>query len=355
MIGFAYELYSIILFLFSQGKCYNMKRKVKAAFKVSTFSEKYVEKERGIKMADLKPADIRRVKAMGFLKNTTNDGFSMRVLTKNGVLTAAQWKNLSEVADKWGNGTLSLTTRLTVEIPAIQYEDIEAAQNYIVQEGMVTGGTGDKVRPVVACKGTVCKFGNCDTQAIAEKIHDRFFVGYENVKLPHKFKIAVGGCPNNCVKPDLNDFGLMGVHYSEFDKELCRGCKKCAIELNCPMGAASVVDGKMTVNPEICNHCGRCVGKCYFHAVKPGTKAFRIFIGGRWGKKTRHGSMLPGVYTEEEALDVIEKTMLLFREKGQPKERLAALLDRVGEEAFFDELLHGDVLARKEEILKDGN
>lgn len=161
--------------------------------------------------------------------------------------------------------------------------------------------------------------------------------------------------PNNCVKPDLNDFGLMGVHYSEFDKELCRGCKKCAIELNCPMGAASVVDGKMTVNPEICNHCGRCVGKCYFHAVKPGTKAFRIFIGGRWGKKTRHGSMLPGVYTEEEALDMIEKTMLLFREKGQPKERLAALLDRVGEETFFDELLHGDVLARKEEILKDGN
>ena len=29
-------------------------------------------------------------------------------------------------------------------------------------------------------------------------------------RLPHKFKIAVGGCPNNCVKPDLNDLGIIG-------------------------------------------------------------------------------------------------------------------------------------------------
>jgi sulfite reductase beta subunit-like hemoprotein len=27
----------------------------------------------------------------------------------------------------------------------------------------------------------------------------------ENEVLLHKFKIALGGCPNNCVKPDLND------------------------------------------------------------------------------------------------------------------------------------------------------
>ena len=36
-----------------------------------------------------------------------------------------------------------------------------------------------------------------------EEIHERFYHGYREVKLPHKFKIAVGGCPNNCVKPDL--------------------------------------------------------------------------------------------------------------------------------------------------------
>ena len=36
------------------------------------------------------------------------------------------------------------------------------------------------------------------------------------VKLPHKFKIAVGGCPNNCVKPNLNDLGIIGQRVPEF-------------------------------------------------------------------------------------------------------------------------------------------
>ena len=40
--------------------------------------------------------------------------------------------------------------------------------------------------------------------------HDEFYVNWHDVKLPHKFKIAVGGCPNNCVKPNLNDLGIVG-------------------------------------------------------------------------------------------------------------------------------------------------
>ena len=62
--------------------------------------------------------------------------------------------------------------------------------------------------------------------------------------LPHKFKIAVGGCPNNCVKPNLNDVGIIGQRIPEVNSELCKGCKKCAIEAACPNGVAKVVDGK---------------------------------------------------------------------------------------------------------------
>lgn len=65
---------------------------------------------------------------------------------------------------------------------------------------MVTGGTGAKIRPIVACKGTTCVFGLLDSQGIAKRLHERYFEGWGNVALPHKFKIAVGGCPNNCVK-----------------------------------------------------------------------------------------------------------------------------------------------------------
>lgn len=304
-------------------------------------------------MSNLKPADITRVKAMGFLKNTTNEGFSMRVITKNGVLTAAQIKNLAEVAEKWGNGKISFTTRLTAELPAIRYEDIEEVQAYIAKEGMTSGGTGPKVRPIVACKGTVCQYGNCDTQALAEKIHEDFFVGYGDVKLPHKFKIAVGGCPNNCVKPNLNDFGIVGLRKPAYQPELCHSCKKCTIETTCPMGAAKLVDGVMKIDEEVCVTCGRCVGKCPFKAIPDGEKRFGIYIGGRWGKKIRHGSRVPGMFTEEEALRMLEKTILLYKEKGKPGERLAVMVDRVGEENFFAEILTDDILERKDEILSD--
>ena len=63
---------------------------------------------------------------------------------------------------------------------------------------------------MVSCKGTTCQYGLIDAYDLSREIHERFFKGYGSVKLPHKFKIAVGGCPNNCVKPDLNDVGHRG-------------------------------------------------------------------------------------------------------------------------------------------------
>lgn len=36
-------------------------------------------------------------------------------------------------------------------------------------------------------------------------------MGWHGVTLPGMFKIGVGGCPNNCVKPDLNDVGITGT------------------------------------------------------------------------------------------------------------------------------------------------
>ena len=94
----------------------------------------------------------------------------------------------------------------------------------------------------------------------SEEIHERFFKGYSGVKLPHKFKIAVGGCPNNCVKPDLNDLGIIGQRVPEVNLDKCRGCKVCQIEKACPVNAASVADGKIVIDESVCNHCGRCLG-----------------------------------------------------------------------------------------------
>ena len=300
----------------------------------------------------IKPEDEKRVKALGFLSNKGTDNFSGRIITENGVINAAQLKQIGKAAENFGNGNVCFTTRLTVEVQGIPYDKIEAFRAYIAEAGLVTGGTGSKVRPVVSCKGTTCQYGLIDTFALSKEIHERFYNGYHDVKLPHKFKIAVGGCPNNCVKPDLNDLGIIGQMIPNFDEDSCNGCKKCSIEAVCPMSAAKIIDGVLNIDPKICNNCGRCIGKCNFDAIEDGTQGYKIYIGGRWGKRVAVGKALNKVFTsKEEALDTIEKAILLYREKGKTGERFAQMVERMGFENIAKELLSGDILSRKQEIL----
>ena len=284
--------------------------------------------------------DEKRVKGMGFLNNRGTDLFSARVLTVNGKVTAAQQRCMANAAEKFGNGELLYTTRLSVEIPGIPYENIDEFREFIAKENLITGGTGAKVRPVVSCKGTTCQYGLLDSYAISEEIYKRFYDGYRDVALPHKFKIAVGGCPNNCVKPNLNDVGIIGQRIPKADTDICKGCKKCAIEAACPNKAAKVVDGKITIDEAQCRHCGRCVGKCPFHTIEDGTYGYKIYIGGRWGKKVSKGRALGKIFTSrEETLDVIEKAILFFRDHGNKGERFAETIERIGFENVEKELI----------------
>lgn len=296
--------------------------------------------------------EIKRVKGLGFLNNKGTDLFNGRVITVNGKITAAQAKVIAEAAEKFGNGDVEFTTRLTVEVRGIHFDNIEPFREYIAREGLQTGGTGSVVRPVVSCKGTTCQYGLYDTFALSEKIHERFYLGYRTVKLPHKFKIATGGCPNNCVKPDLNDLGIVGQLVPNFDEDMCNGCKKCKIEKTCPMKAATVEDGVLEINKDVCNNCGRCIGQCPFDAIEEGTPGYKIYIGGRWGKKVAQGQPLSKIFTsEEEVLDVVEKAILLFREQGKTGERFADTIARIGFEEVEKQLLSNEILEIKQEIL----
>ena len=300
----------------------------------------------------LSPEDIKRVKALGFLHHKGTNKFNGRIITRNGRITTEEAEAINRAAKLYGDGHMMFTTRLTLEVSGIDYNDIEAFRAEVGKAGLETGGTGSKVRPVVSCKGTTCQYGLYDTYALSEEIHHRFFKGYANVSLPHKFKIAVGGCPNNCVKPNLNDLGIIGARAPGYDPSKCRGCKKCQLEAACPIKAARLVDGKLAIDPEACNSCGRCVTKCPFHCNDQDVYGWRIFVGGRWGKKVAHGQRLDKFFTDKnEVLDVVEKAILLFRDQGKSGERFADTIQRIGFERAQELLLGDELLKRKEEIL----
>lgn len=303
-------------------------------------------------MPKLTSEQIASVKARGFLRNRGTDQFSGRIVPSGCVFTSDELAVVAELAKTYGNGKIAFTSRLTAEIVGIPYEKIEAITISAAEHGLYFGGTGAKIRPVTACKGTTCVYGNFDTQGLAKEIHEKYYLGWSSVKLPHKFKIGIGGCPNSCMKPSLNDFGIEGRRAPQYEPEDCRGCKTCQIEKSCPLHAARLVDGKLKIDEELCRTCGVCTGKCPFQAVKHHDYVqYQIFIGGTWGKHTRMGTPLSRLVEQEEIFPLLEKTLLWFKANAYQKERLGAAIDRIGADKLEQALFDNRLLEQKEEIL----
>ena len=110
-------------------------------------------------------------------------------------------------------------------------------------------------------------------------------------------------------------------------------------------------DGKLHIDPELCNHCGRCVGSCPFKALEEGTYGYKIYIGGRWGKQVAQGQPLNKIFTtEQEVMDTVEKAILFYRDEGITGERFADTIARLGFTYVEDKLLNSKI--DKETILQ---
>lgn len=288
----------------------------------------------------LSQEQIKTVKSLGCLQDKRYpDIFNVRVITRNGKITTDEHRAIAEAADRFGSGEVAMTSRLTLEVQGVTYNNLEKLFEFLGEHGLETGGTGPKVRPVVSCKGTTCQYGLIDTYMLSLAIHEKFYKGYHSTVLPHKFKIAVGGCPNNCVKPELNDLGIIGQKVPVIDYEKCKKCKKCAACTGCPIGCFKSED-KVYIDSDMCNNCGRCISACPFGAVNTAGSAYRMYIGGRWGKKTAQGKPLSKLFTnQDEILDAVERAIILFRDEGIAGERFSDTINRLGFECAEEKII----------------
>ncbi len=278
--------------------------------------------------------DLNKLKSTGMMKQKQGDLFSVRLKVVGGHITAEQLRALADAAERHGVGHVHLTTRQGVEVPCVAYEQIEALRETLAGADVEFGACGPRVRTITACQGSLCRYGLIDCQQLARSV-DAHVEGIEG--LPHKFKLAITGCPNGCIKPQENDLGIMGQSYVERDAELCLDCGLCADA--CRPGALTIEHGGLVEDRSLCNNCGMCVGVCPVDAISATGCGYAVFVGGKMGSEPRLADRLPfEVGDESILLNVITATLRWYTENGTEKERFGTTIDRVGLDNLIESL-----------------
>jgi len=236
--------------------------------------------------------DLMRLKWYGLYPHNTKDGhFMLRTKVVQGVLTADQAEVMAGIAAEFGRGIIDCTTRQCFQIHWITLDHIPEILRRLTRAGLTTSGAcGDITRNVVGC--TLAGIGHdqlVDGHATAQALHRHFLGNKLYSNLPRKYKISITGCAEDCARGLINDLALSGA-----------------------------VDAD-------------------------GTAGFNIRVGGGLSTQPRFARWIDVFVTPEEAPEVAEHITAIFRDseenrKARGKARFKFVLDRMGPEAFRDEL-----------------
>ena len=284
--------------------------------------------------------EITNLRERGFYQQRDSEFFNCRIVSGNGKISSKEGIAICKLAEELGQGEIAFTNRQTLEIIGVGRDQIPEMEKRIKKAGILLDGSGLKVRPVVGCRGTNCKYGLFDTFQLTDKLHQLFFARYYETSFPNQFKIAVAGCLNQCVKPELNDIGIVGQMVPKLLTERCIHCEKCVIMQLCDKHAVYQEKGKIHIQTEKCTHCGLCIGECPNGALSEGVLGYRVYVGGRWGKNPKPGRSLSKlILGEEQLLSVIERALALYRDHGQNGEFFADVVQKIGMEELENQLL----------------
>ena len=269
-----------------------------------------------------------------------------RIRVPGGHLDAKYLGEIQRIAETFGNGTVHITSRQGFEIPGIPFEKIpevnKALQGLIdgleINQEEINGGyPASGTRNITACIGNrVCPFACYDTTSFAKKIEKAVFPNDLH------FKIALTGCPNDCVKVRMHDFGIMGMTLPQLEADRCvscgacvKACKKKSVE------ALKSVNYRPQRDEQRCIGCGECVLNCPNAAwTRSKTKYYRLTLFGRTGKRNpRLGEDFIKWVDEDSIIKIILNTYDYVKKYIDPnapggKEHIGYIVDRTGFEEF---------------------
>ncbi len=211
--------------------------------------------------------------------NIQKDGtYSVVPRMWGGITSPRELRAIADVVEKFNAPMVKVTGGQRLDIFGIRKEDLPAVWADLNAVGMVSGHAyGKSLRTVKTCVGSEwCRFGTQDSTGLGVKLERATWGSW----MPHKFKIAVSGCPRNCAEATIKDFGVV------------------------------------------------CVDSGY-----------ELHVGGNGGIKVRATDLLCKVATEAEAMEMCAAFIQLYREEARYLERTAPWIERVGLEYVQSRLL----------------
>lgn len=290
----------------------------------------------------IRDLNTKKVMKNAFRITKTKYQTSLRVRVPGGLIDPESLMVVAKIASEYGDGQIHMTTRQGFEILGIAMEDMPQV-NMMAQElidrldinqeeegkGYPAAGT----RNIAACIGNkVCPKAQYQTTEFAKKIEKAIY--------PHDFhfKVALTGCPNDCIKARMHDFGIIGTCLPEYEKDRCITCEACVKKCKkMSVGALRVENNKIVRNEEKCIGCGECVLNCPMLAwTRSPKKYYKLMIMGRTGKKNpRLAEDWLRWVDEESIIKIIQNTYDYVKEYIDPqapggKEHIGYIVDRTG-------------------------
>jgi anaerobic sulfite reductase subunit C len=154
-----------------------------------------------------------------------------------------------------------------------------------------------------------------------------------DLKFHHEFRVTLADCSNACSQPQIKDVGIIGAAIPETTTEACSQCKAC-VE-SCPEQAIAFAAESRP--PEIdagrCLNCGQCIRACPTGTIAEAWRGFRVQLGGRLSRHPRLARELPGIFSEDQVLEILQDCLKLYKERSLHGERFSQLFqDRDFEE-----------------------
>ncbi len=232
--------------------------------------------------------------------NIQKDGtYSVVPRMFGGLCKPDELRAIADACDRYKVPEVKVTGGQRIDMFGVKKEDLPRMWKDLSEAGLVSGHAyGKALRTVKTCAGkTWCRFGTQDSTGLGVQLEQMTWGSW----MPHKFKMAVSGCPRNCAEATIKDFGVV------------------------------------------------CVDSGY-----------ELHVGGNGGIKVRITDLLTKVETEEEVKNYCGAFIQLYREEAHYLERTAPWVERVslsyikrriledadGRNALYERLLYSQQFAQ---------